>query len=387
MTDFNFSDEQALLRDSVRRFVEREYTFEARRKYDAEGGYNPKAWTLMAEQGWLGAGIPEHLGGFGGGPIESAIVLHELGRGLVFEPYLAVGVLAARALLTALGPSAAAERLATLVSGELLVVLAHKEAGQTGNPDRVRTSAVAMGRCYRIDGAKLQLLGGVHAQHFLVSARTDGVESVPSGITLFEVPADAPGLTRKSYRLIDGTPVADLTFDSVLVDASARVGVEGDGLSAISSALDHATVGLCAQAVGAMERALEITTEYLRTRRQFGVAIGSFQALQHQLADMLIELEQSRTMLYRALAHLDDSPDPRHLAVAAAKVQICKSARYVASKGIQLHGGIGITDECIIGHYFKFLWVAEKLFGNAAVHLQTLSRALVPTVSRDNPAS
>ncbi|MFC4253083.1 acyl-CoA dehydrogenase family protein [Sinimarinibacterium flocculans] len=383
MTDFNFSEEQILLRDSVRKFVEREYSFEVRRRYDAEGGYNQKVWTLMAEQGWLGAGIPELLGGFGGGPIESAIVLHELGRGLVLEPYLAVCVLAAHALQTALAPAATTERLAALVRGESLVVLAHREAGQAGQPERVRTSAVATGHCYRISGVKLQILGGVHAQRLLVSARTNGVEAEPSGITLFEVPADTPGLTRKNYRLIDGTPVADLTFDNVLVDASARVGSEGTGIFAISSALDHGTVGLCAQAVGAMERALEITTEYLRTRRQFGVAIGSFQALQHQLADMLIELEQSRSMLYRALAHLDDSQGRRHLAVAAAKAQICKSARYIASKGVQLHGGIGITDECTIGHYFKSLYVAEKLFGNAAVHLQTLSRALIPTAPQE----
>lgn len=374
--DFALTEEQRALQDSVRRFVSRDYTFEARSSRQQADGFDAQVWQLFADQGWLGAGLPEHAGGYGGTAIESSLVLVELGRGLVLEPYSAVAVLTAQTLIAATPVAEHARRLEPLVNGQHLLAFAHREAGQDACRHRLDTHAIERDGGYRLSGRKQLVLAGPQANSFLISARTHGERDDADGLSLFQLPADSVGLTRQNYRLIDGTPVCDIAIENCQIPASALVGETGGARAAVEHAQDHAVVAVCAQAVGAMERAIEITTDYLRTRKQFGVAIGTFQALQHRLADMLIELEQSRAMLYRALSFLNAPAAEQRLAVAATKAQIGKSARYVGAQAIQLHGGIGVTEEYSIGHYFKFLTVAEGLFGNTTAHLGELARNL-----------
>ena len=360
--DFSLSAEQEALVDSIRRFREREYDFEKRRSVImSPTGMREAHWHTFAELGWLGAGLSEEAGGYGGGAIENALILEEFGRGLVVEPFLAHVV--ATELLATLAPEACADRIAMMISGEERLVLAHYEAEGRGDARYLETRAEPDGNGFRLTGAKSLVTGGAHAHAFLISAR-DG-----DGISLFLVPADAAGLTRKSYRTLDNHRVADLQLEGVVADA--LVGKRGGAMAAIERALDHGVVALCAEAVGAMDAALWMTRDYLRTRQQFGTAIGNFQALQHRMADMLIETELSRSMLYQALAALGrEDAGARAAGVSAAKVQIADAAAIVGGQAIQLHGGIGVTEEHSVSHYYRRLFVIARTFGGSDVHLE-----------------
>ena len=382
--DFSLSAEQEALVDSVRRFREREYDFEKRRAVIlSPEGMREEHWRTFAELGWLGAWLAEEAGGYGGGPIENALILEEFGRGLIVEPFVAHIV--AAELLAALAPEASATQIAMMIGGEERLVLAHYEAAGRGDARMLETRAEPRGNGFRLTGAKSVVTGGAHAHAFLVSAR-DG-----DGISLFHVRADAPGLVRKSYRTLDNHRVADLQLDEVLADAP--VGERGGAMAAIERALDHGAVALCAEAVGAMDAALWITRDYLRTRQQFGTAIGNFQALQHRMADMLIETELSRSMLYQALAALGrNDGDARAAGVSAAKVQIADAAAIVGGQAIQLHGGIGVTEEHSISHYYRRLFVIARTFGGSDVHLEryrsktfALSRARADAADAPRP--
>jgi alkylation response protein AidB-like acyl-CoA dehydrogenase len=362
--DFTLTAEQEALADSVRRFREREYDFEARRAIiTSPAGMREAHWRTFAELGWLGAGLAEDAGGYGGGPIENALILEEFGRGLIVEPFVAHVV--AVEVLAALAPLAMAGPIATLIGGEERLVLAHYEAEGRGDAAHVGMRAEPDGNGFRLAGAKSLVAGGAQAGGFLVSAR-DG-----DGTSLFLVRADAAGLTRRCYRTLDNHRVADLALEGVVVDADARIGARGGAMPAVARALDHGAVAVCAEAVGAMDAALWITRDYLRTRQQFGTAIGNFQALQHRMADMLIETELSRSMLYQALAALGrGDADARAAGVSAAKVQIADAAALVGGQAIQLHGGIGVTEEHAIGHYYRRLFVIARTFGGSEVHLE-----------------
>lgn len=374
--DFTLTDEQSQFSDSVRRFVRQEYGFAVRcETVGRHAGFNRAHWRQFAELGWLGIGLPEAVGGLDGGAIESALVMQELGQGLVVEPYLAVAILAAQALNAGAGEAQKQALLPALISGELLPVLAHGEPGAHGRVAQVATRAEPDGQGgYRLHGRKSLVLGGALADRLIVSARTSGDSDQEHGISLFLVAPDAPGLTLQPRRLIDGSSAADLLLDGVAVGADALLGTQDTAFAAIDLATSHAIVALCAEAIGAMDKVIEMTRDYLMTRKQFGVAIGSFQALQHRMADMLCELEQSRAMLYRALAHLDAAPAERRHAVSAAKAQIGASGKFVGAQGIQLHGGIGMTEEFAIGHYFKRLTVIDALFGNRQFHLREMAQ-------------
>ena len=362
--DFTPTAEQDALIDSVRRFREREYDFEERRAVTlTPEGMREAHWATFAELGWLGAGLSEEAGGFGGGPIENALILEEFGRGLIVEPFVAHVV--ALETLAAQAPEARADRIAAMIGGEERLVLAHYEAEGRGDARHVETRAEAHGNGFRLTGAKALVAGGAQAGSFLVSAR-DG-----DGISLFLLPADAAGLIVKRYRTLDNHRVADLDLDGVEVDGDALLGARGTAMPAIENALDHGAVAVCAEAVGAMDAALWITRDYLRTRQQFGTAIGNFQALQHRMADMLIETELSRSILYQALAALSQgNPRARALGVSAAKVKIADAAAIVGGQAIQLHGGIGVTEEHMIGHYYRRLYVIARSFGTADTHLE-----------------
>lgn len=359
--DFTLSAEQQMLSDSVARFIQNEYDFDSRTQLVAAGGGDAANWRTFAENGWLAVSSPEEHGGFGGSAIETAIISEQFGRGLVIEPWLGSAVLATQLLLASGDAAVQADWMPGLGDGSRRLAAAWSEKEARGLPHVVATRADDAGR---LTGRKTLVLGGVGADAYLVTARVAGDVEARDGIALFLVEAGAPGLTVTPTSLQDGSVAAMLTFDG----APARR-LAGDGLAAIEQALAHAICALCAELVGGMERAIEISADYLRTRKQFGVTIGSFQSLQHRMAEMVSELELARSMLFAALASLenDDAAD-RGPVLSGAKSLITGTARSVCGQAIQLHGGIGMTEECAIGHYFKRAIVADTLFGGRTLH-------------------
>jgi alkylation response protein AidB-like acyl-CoA dehydrogenase len=363
--NFNLTSEQEALADSVRRFVERDYGFDRRRQImDGATGISEDVWTAMAELGWFGAGLPEQAGGFGGDAVDTALIAEGLGRGLVVEPFIANAVLALQTL-AAVGPFDGRENLIeAVIAGSEKIVLAHNEMVARGDPRIVSTTAVSDGDGWRLTGSKSLVLGAPSANQLLISART-GANA--DDISLFLVAPDAPGLMANVYRLLDNSRVSDLTLDGV---SGKLVGPQNAALPAIEAGIDQATVAICAEAVGAMDTALFMTRDYLKTRTQFGQVIGNFQALQHRMADMLIELELSRSMVFQGLSALaSGDADSRRAGVSATKAMVGDASLFVGRQAIQLHGGIGMTEEYAIGHYYRRLFVIAHLFGNADTHL------------------
>ena len=366
--EFGLSEEQQLLQDSIARFVEREYSFEKRQKLVTEGGaFSAANWAMFAEMGWLMLGLPEDEGGLGGTPVDTAILMEQFGKALVVEPYLPVAVLAARVLIEAGAESALIGAIGT---GEARPIVAHGEVGAFGTLGWGETRAEKSGNSWRLSGAKSLVPAAPFATHFIISARTSGTLGDAAGISLFLVAPDALGLTRQDARLADSSRASELTLDKC---EAQLIGTEGEGLPVIETAFAHAAVALCAEAVGAMDKALWTTRDYLQTRQQFGVAIGTFQSLQHRMADMLIDLEMARSQIYRALAHLDAEPAVRDQAISSMKVQIGRSIKFTGYQAIQLHGGIGMTEEYLIGHYFKRLHMIDNALGTVGTHLARMA--------------
>ncbi|BDB27510.1 acyl-CoA dehydrogenase family protein [Cupriavidus sp. P-10] len=383
--NFNLTDEQRLLQDSVRRFVDKDYDFEARtaRIRSAEP-CNARHWAIFAENGWLAAALPESAGGLGGSIIETVLIATELGRGLVVEPYLGSAVLAAQTLAAAAGPDQLDALIPALADGSRRVALAYSEAQSRGLPEPVATRAEPAPGGYRLHGTKTLVLGGCDADAFIVSAMLPGASGEAALCSLFLVPADAAGLQRVALPLHDGSWAAEVTFDQAFVPADALLGEAGTGQAALRHGLTHGIAALCAELVGGMEKTIEITAGYLKVRKQFGVPIGSFQALQHRMADMAAELEVARSMLYALLASIENDDDgDLARTVSQAKALIVRAARYVCGQGIQLHGGIGMTEEYTVGHYFKRAVVADVLFGNADLHEACNARALQAALNQE----
>lgn len=364
--NFKLDPEQQLLQDSVRRFVEKCCGFEARTALlKAAPGGDDAYWRLFADHGWLAAALPENYGGLGGSLIDTALIAHEFGRGLVVGPWLGCAVLGAQTLVAG-GSAAQKDRLLPrLADGSHRIALAYSEPASRGMALPVALRAEPRAPGYVLHGGKSLVLGGDVADEFIVSAQVPG----STGITLLRVDAQAAGLGRQPLPLHDGSRAAELTFDAVEVPADALLGEPGAGLPALQAGLAHAVVALCAELVGAMEKAIEISADYLKTRRQFGVPIGSFQALQHRIVDMAAEMELARSMVLAALASVaNDDAAIRHRTLHGAKALVCRAAKAVCGQAIQLHGGIGMTEECVIGHYFKRAVVAELLLGSPDRH-------------------
>jgi len=358
-----------MLQDSVRRFVENAYTFEARTALLETGqGGSAVNWRSFAENGWLGAAVPEPCGGFGGTVLETALIAHEFGRGLVIEPYLGCAVLAAQTLVASESSGVRQQLLPGLVDGTIRCAVAYSESGSCGMPLPVALRANRTSDGYVLNGSKSLVLGGRDAEWFIVSGVVAN-QANPADITLFLVNAEAPGLSRQALPLHDGSWAAEVVLENVFVPTDMVLGQPGQGMPALRHGLMHATVALCSELVGAMERAIEITADYLKLRKQFGVAIGSFQALQHRMADMAAELELSRSMLFALLAAIEGT-DAAHKErmVSQAKTLISRAAKKVCGQAIQLHGGIGVTEECSVGHYFKRAVVGDVLLGSADRH-------------------
>jgi len=368
--DFTLSEEQQLLKDSVERFVREEYAFESRRKLaTSDEGFSRANWKQIAELGWLGAGLPEEYGGIGGGAVERMIVMEQIGRGLVLEPYFATVVLGGGLLLEAGSDEQKRTLLPRLAAGELMLAFAHAERQARFDLHDVAAKAEKAGKGWRISGEKAVVLHAAAADKLIVSARTAGGRRDRDGVGLFVVDRSARGLTRRDYPTVDGLRASEVSFDGV--EAEATLGEAGEGLAVVERVVDQAVAALCAEAVGAMQVLHDDTNEYLKTRVQFGRPIGQFQVLQHRMVDMFMEVEQSRSMMLLATLKLDEE-DARERAKAAsgAKVQIGRSGRFVGQQSIQLHGGMGMTEELRVGHYFKRLAMIDLSFGDVDWHLK-----------------
>jgi pimeloyl-CoA dehydrogenase small subunit len=373
--NFDLSDEQRLLADSLAKWAARSWDFETRQKIaETPTGRSPAVWAELADLGLHGLPFAEDDGGFGGGPVETMIVMEAFGRALVGEPWLTGVVLAGAVLRHGASPEQRAELVPQIVAGELVLAPAFEEAQGRWTLTDVATRATAVDGGWRIDGAKAFVVHGAGADRFVVSARTAGDRRAPSGVGLFLVPRTASGVTVVDRAAHDGTRLADLRLDGVVVPASAAIGDPAAGLPILERAVDEAIAAVAAEAVGAMDEALKMTVEYLKTRVQFGKTIGSFQALQHRAADMYVAVEQARSMaLWATMSVGEDDPVARAKAMSAAKVQIARSARFVGQQAIQLHGGIGMTWEYKVGHLFKRLTAIERQFGDLDHHLDRLA--------------
>ncbi|MPW05257.1 acyl-CoA dehydrogenase [Paraburkholderia sp. CNPSo 3155] len=369
--DFELSDEQRMLQESAQRFVQKSYTFEHRRNLASEaGGFSRDTWRTLGEMGWLGIAVPEEMGGLGFSPVESAIVAEQIGRALVLEPYAMCGVFPA-SLVTRCGREGQRETLlAEIVSGEAVYAVAHSEREARGQVHYVTATArkTADGT-WRLDGYKTLVVGAPVADRLLVVARTSGAATDKDGIGIFVVDPKQTGVTLKTCALLDGTPSADLLLEGVIVAQSDVLGEAGNAFDGLQAAVDETIVSICAELVGDMEDAIELASEYLKTRKQFGVAIGSFQALQHRMADMAIDAMQARATLHRALLALTENGPNRSVEVSGCKAQTTRSAKFVTQQGIQLHGGYGITNEYKVGHHYRRHLVLDALFGNMDYHL------------------
>ncbi len=371
--DFALNDEQRLLGESVERLLADNYTFNARKRYGQEPeGWSRAMWRHYAELGLLGMPFDEKYGGSAGGPVETMIVMEAFGRALALEPYLAAVVLAGG--LVRLGGSEAlrADLLPKIASGDLILAFAHAERQSRYNLADVATTARRDGSGYVIDGTKSLVLHGDSAARFLVSARLSGGQRDQAGIGLFLVDAKSPGVSVRGYATVDGMRAAELSLSGARTDAA--IGTPGATYPLIERVADRAIAALCAEAVGAMAAMHELTVDYMKTRKQFGVPIGGFQVLQHRAADMLIALEQARSMAMLAtMMAADDDARERRQAMSAAKVQIGRSGRFIGQQAIQIHGGIGMTMEHSVGHYFKRVTTIDTMFGDADYHLGLLA--------------
>jgi alkylation response protein AidB-like acyl-CoA dehydrogenase len=363
--DFTFTDEQNQIRDSLRRLLTATYTFERRREMLRAGtGCDPGIWRQFAELGILGLGIPEALGGVGGNPFDAMVVMEELGRALVIEPYLSSAIVGAGVLVRA-GTAAQQRLLPDIAAGKIRVTLAHGEPDSRWVLDAVATRATRQGASWVLQGHKAMVVDGAGAQFLVVSARTE------SGLSLFLAPGASEGVTRTALMTHDGSSVAEIGLVAARVPADALVGPEGGALPLIQAASDAAVAGLCAEAVGAMDALLALTLAYVKSRRQFGVPIGTFQALQHRMAEMLLHVELARSMSYLATAKLGVGEDAeRRRAISAAKFLVGRSARFVGQEAVQLHGGLGVSDEVAASHYFKRLTFINASFGDMDHHLE-----------------
>jgi alkylation response protein AidB-like acyl-CoA dehydrogenase len=325
----------------------------------------------LAELGVLALNVPAAQGGLGFGPLETLAMMGPCGRSLLLEPLLSSAVIATAALRAYAADAQAQGLLTRMAGGQAIAVLAHFEKDSRFETQWVRTRAVRSEAGYRLDGHKAVVMHAAAADTLLISARTAGDAGDAVGVTLFRVPRDAPGLTLDSYATIDGQRAADVYLKGVEVPAAGRLSAEGAALAAIEAALDIGLAALCAEAVGVMQALLDATVTYVQNRQQFGVPIGRFQALQHRIADMLIHLEQARSMSYlAALRCADENVSERRRALSAAKAVIGQACRFVGQQAVQLHGGMGMTDELIVSHWFKRLTAAELMFGDSDAHLQ-----------------
>jgi len=370
--NFSFSNEQQLLADTVQRFVREHYTFEKRREIlGSQTGWSREIWQELAGLGLTALNVPEEHGGLGGGPVDTLLVMQALGAGLLLEPFLGAAV-HAPALLASMPSTPAAEALLPAIAGgEIVLAVAHQEPDGRGELHRVTTRAERDGDDFVLTGKKAVVMHGHAADEYLISARTSGAPRDAEGTAVFRLPRDTQGLSVNAYRTFDGQGACDLELNAVRLPASSLLGSGEAAQQALEAAYHVALSALCAEAVGIMKAVNTTTLEYTKNRKQFGQPISRFQVLQHRMVDMFIHAEQATSMSYLAAIKCTD-PDlrERRRALSAAKVAIGQAGRYIAQQAVQLHGGMGMTDELIVSHYFKRLTAIDLTFGDTDHHLQ-----------------
>ncbi|RLA60988.1 MAG: pimeloyl-CoA dehydrogenase small subunit [Gammaproteobacteria bacterium] len=367
--NFDFTEEQVMLRDSVARFIADNYDFDTRQNIaGSDEGMSRDNWQTFAELGWLSIPFAEEHGGFGGSAVDIMLMMEQLGKGLVLEPYLATVLLFGGLLQQGGSVEQQADYIPKIVDGSCLGAFAYLERQSRFELADVKTSALAHGDGYSLNGEKVVVFNGANADHVIVCARTSGKAADEQGISLFLLATDAPGVEKLSYRMMDGQVVANLVFTDVQVPAANLVGELDGGYHLLESVVMDASLAVAAEAVGIMEQLNAKTLEYTKTREQFGVAIGSFQALQHRMVDTFMAYEQTRSLLYRAVCVMTDEREDAATAIHALKVMVDRAGKQVLGEAIQLHGGMGITDELDIGHYAKRLMMINTSFGNGDHH-------------------
>ena len=369
--DFSFTEEQTMLRDTIASYLADHYDFDTRRTaVKSAAGWRPQVWKAFAEElGILGAAFPEEQGGLGGGAIDNMVVMEEFGKALVVEPYVPTVVIGG-GLLKLAKPAGADELIGKIIAGEVTMAFAYAEPQGRYNLANLVTTARKDGAGYVLNGHKAVVVGAPWATHLIVTARTGGAQRDAGGVSVFLVDKNAEGVVTRNYPTVDGRRASEVFFENVSVPADALVGGEGAGLPLVEQVVDEAIAATCAEACGVLRKMHETTLEYTKQRKQFGVPIASFQVLQHRMVDMFIHVEQAVSMTYMAHIKLAEPARERAKALSAAKVQIGRACRFVGQNAIQLHGGMGMTDEMAVGHYFKRATLIEGEYGSVDHHLK-----------------
>ena len=369
--DFTFNEEQSLIQDQVDQFVQKEYDWETRQALsNSDLGFGIDNWKKFAELGWLGISVSEDNGGYGGTANESMLIMEAFGKGLVVEPFLETVIMSASLIDDHGSDQQKSSVLEPAIAGEMQLALAYAEPQSRFNLSDLVTEAKLDGDNYILNGYKSVVMNGPSANKFIISARTSGTQLDESGISLFLVDSDSTGLDKTDYKTVDGRRASDLSIENVSVPKDNLIGQQDKGFEILDSAIDKAILAISAEAVGAMEVLYKTTVEYTKTREQFGTAIGKFQVLQHRMVDMFMEYEQCKSLLYMAtMKHEEGSPDAKK-AISGLKYQVGKAGKFIGQQAVQLHGGMGVTDELNVGHYFKRLTTVGTIFGNTDYHLK-----------------
>jgi alkylation response protein AidB-like acyl-CoA dehydrogenase len=369
--DFTFNEEQSLIQDQVDQFIQKEYDWETRQSLsNSDLGFGQENWQKFAELGWLGISVSEDSGGFGGSAIESMLIMEAFGKGLVVEPFLETMIMSGGIIDDHGSVEQKSVLLEPAMTGDMQLALAYAEPQSRFNLSDVVTEAKADGENFILNGYKSVVMNGPSANKIIVSARTSGSQLDENGITLFVIDSEASGLNKTNYKTVDGRRASDLTIENVSVSQDDIVGELDLGYKILDSAIDKAILAISAEAVGAMEVLYKATVEYTKTREQFGTAIGKFQVLQHRMVDMFMEYEQCKSLLYMATMKHEEGAVDSKKAISGLKYQVGKAGKFIGQQAVQLHGGMGVTDELNVGHYFKRLTTVGTIFGNTDYHLK-----------------
>ena len=373
--DFNFNEEQTLIQGQVAQFIQRDYGWEKRQSLvSSDLGFSEENWKTFAELGWLGISLAEESGGYGGTALESMIIMEEFGKGLVVEPFLETVILCSNLIDYCGTDEQKEEILGQVIAGDMHLALGFTEPQSRFNLADVTTEAKLKDGNYVVNGFKSVVMNGPNANKFIISTRTSGKQTDKDGITLLVVDANQDGVSIRNYPTVDGRRASELTLENVILPSSCLLGSEDQGFKPLEDAIDNATLGICAEAVGAMEVLYKTTVEYTKTREQFGQPIGKFQVLQHRMVDMFMEYEQSKSLLYMAtIKNVEGSPDAKK-SISGLKYQVGKAAKFIGQQSVQLHGGMGVTEELNVGHFFKRLTTIIPIFGNTDYHLKRYSQ-------------
>ena len=372
--DFSLNGDQTLIQGQLESFIQKDYNWETRQKIcSSDLGFSKEHWKTFADLGWLGLCISEESGGFGGSAIETMIIMEQFGKALVLEPFLETIVLSGNIIDMAASKELKNDILSQVIEGNCQLATAFVEPQSRFNLSDVNTTALLKDNNYNLNGFKSVVMNGPAADFFIVVARTSGAQFDEEGLSLFIVDSKSKGISLRNYLTVDGRRASELTMENVQIQSSNLIGEEGKGLKILCKAIDNATLAICAEAVGAMEVLYKDTVEYTKTRKQFGQPIGKFQVLQHRMVDMFMEYEQSKSLMYMVAMKLAEEAEDGEKAVASLKYQVGKASKFIGQQAVQLHGGMGVTDELNIGHYFKRLTVINTIFGNYDYQLKRYS--------------